>query len=195
MADSHGTLREPPHPLVAALIVALPAGSRVLLVGVGSGRHIPPLLEAGFRVDVLDEESLRTIVDGEQLAGGFDGALTTHALLHGTPGAIAAALGAIGERLRDGAPFHLTLGSTADPRFGAGARIEDGTWAANGGPESGVPHSYFDEAGARVLLADWDVLALEQHSAAETAGRWAHQPEELASMVHWFARITRRQPT
>lgn len=192
MAEGHGTLHEPPHPLAGALIVALPAGSRILLAGVGSGRHIPPLLEAGFRVDALDEASLRAVVEGEPFPGGFDGALSTHALLHGTPDAIAAARGAIGERLNPGAPFHLTLGSSADPRFGAGTRIDDATWSASTGPEAGVPHAYFDEGGARRLLVDWDVLALEARSAAETAGRWAHQPDELATMVHWFARIARR---
>jgi hypothetical protein len=177
---------------VAALIAALPTGSRVLLVGVGSGRHIPPLLEAGFRVDALDEPTLRAVVDGEPLFGEFDGAISTHALLHGTPDAIAAALGAIGARLQAGAPFHLTLGSTADPRFGTGTRIDDATWAAFTGPEAGVPHAYFDEDGVRRLLADWDVLDLERRSAAQTAGRWAHQPDELATIVHWFARIARR---
>jgi len=192
VAESHGTLREPPHPLVGALIAALPADSRVLLVGVGSGRHIPPLLKAAFRVDALDEATLRAVVDGEPFSGEFDGAVSTHALLHGTPGAIAAALGAIGARLRAGAPFHLTLGSTADPRFGTGTRVDDATWSALTGPEAGVPHAYFDEVGVRVLLADWDVLALEARSAAATAGRWAHRPDELATMVHWFARIARR---
>jgi hypothetical protein len=192
VAEGHGTLIEPPHPLVGALIAALPSGSRVLLIGVGSGRHIPPLLQAGFRVDVLDEDSMRTIVDGEPFNGGFDGALSTHALLHGTPESIQAALRAIGDRLRDGAPFHLTLGSKADPRFGAGTRIDDATWAAPAGTEAGVPHAYFDEGEVRALLIDWDVLDLEQRNAAETAGRWAHRPSELATMVHWFARIARR---
>jgi SAM-dependent methyltransferase len=68
---------------------------------------------------------------------------------------------------------------------------DDATWAADSGPEAGVPHAYFDEKAARQLLSGWNVVALEERSAAETAGRWTHSAAETATMVHWFARLER----
>ena len=211
MADEPDTLREPPHPLVVALAEGLPAGSRVLVVGVGSGRHIPPLLEASFHVDVVEEDAGRATTAAERFAGeprvrvaragyagsmpfalDYDGAVSTHALLHGSPPTIAVSVAAIGHRMRPGALFHLTLGSIRDPRCGGGVMIDDATWAAESGPESGVPHAFFDENAARALLSEWDILSLDERSAAETAGRWAHARAETATMIHWFARLKRR---
>jgi hypothetical protein len=185
LAEGPDTLRETPHPLVRALIETLPPGSRVLVVGVGNGRHIPPLTEAGFTVDAVDD--LNSAARSE-----YDGAIATHALLHGSPLTIAELLAAIEARMRAGGLFHLTLGSTKDPRYGRGVMIDDATWAAESGPERGVPHAFFDERSARALLAGWNVLSLDERSAAETAGRWAHSPNERAMIVHWFARLARR---
>jgi SAM-dependent methyltransferase len=205
------TLQGSAHPLASALAGALPSGARVLLLGVGSGRHIPPLLEAGFAIDVVEDDRARAEAAIARFAGEprvriarlseagdlpfdatYDGALTTHALLHGTPDRIAASLAAVTTRLRPGAPFHLTLGSRNDPRFATGIALDEATRVTTEGAEAGVPHAYFDEAGARLLLADWEILALDERSAAETAGRWAHAPGELETMVHWFARVARR---
>jgi hypothetical protein len=200
-----------PHPLVTALLDAVPAGGRVLLLGVGSGRHVPPLLAGDLRIDVVDDEADRARAAAARFAGDarvrieqarydsplpfdatYDGALTTHALLHGTPATIAAVLQVVSARMRPAAPFHLTLGSRRDPRFESGTALDDSTRVAADGAEAGIPHAYFDEAGARRLLSGWEILSLEERSAAETAGRWAHAPSELASMVHWFARVTIR---
>jgi hypothetical protein len=101
-------------------------------------------------------------------------------------------LAAIADRMRPGAPFHLTLGSRRDPRFGAGVALDEATRVTTGGAEAGIPHAYFDEPAARLLLSEWEILSLDERSAAETAGRWAHAPSELESMVHWFARVARR---
>jgi hypothetical protein len=198
-----------PHPLVTALLDAVPAGGRVLLLGVGSGRHIPPLLAGDLRIDVIDDEADRARAAAARFAADarvriersrydaplpfdapYDGALTTHALLHGTPAVIAAVLEVVSARMRPAAPFHLTLGSHRDPRFESGTALDASTRVAESGAEAGVPHAYFDEAGARRLLSSWEILSLEERSAAETAGRWAHAPSELESMVHWFARVT-----
>jgi hypothetical protein len=208
------TLQGTPHPLVAALIDAVPSRSRVLLLGVGSGRHIPPLLAADLRIDVLEEDAERAGVavarfsadDGVRIAHGrydltppfdatYDGALSTHALLHGRPQTVAAVLAAVADRMRPDAPLHVTLGSRRDPRFGAGMALDEATRVAASGTEAGIPHAYFDETSARLLLSGWEILSLEERSAAETAGRWAHNPSELESMVHWFARVTRRAST
>jgi hypothetical protein len=208
------TMRGTPHPLVAALIDAVPARSRILLLGVGSGRHIPPLLAANLRIDVLEEDAKRAGAasarfaadDRVRVAHGrydepppfdatYDGALSTHALLHGRPETVAAVLATLASAMRPGAPLHVTLGSRRDPRFGAGTPFDEATRVATTGTEAGIPHAYFDEVSARRLLSDWEILSLEERSAAETAGRWAHNPSELESMVHWFVRAARSAPT
>ena len=97
--------------------------------------------------------------------------------------------------MRPGAPLHVTLGSRRDPRFGGGMVLDEATRVGTTGTEAGIPHAYFDEVSARRLLSDWEILSLEEQSAAETAGRWAHAPSELESMVHWFARVVRPAPT
>jgi hypothetical protein len=193
------------------LIAALAAGNRVLLLGVGSGRHIPPLLGAGLSVDVVEEDPARAAgavkrwaatprvrIARARYAGGpvpfafgFDGALATHALLHGDAARVAAALAAVGNRLRPGAPFNFTLGSTRDPRFERGKRIDAASWAPEDGDEAGVAHVYFDERGMRALLDSWDVIEVEEREAGATAGAWAH-PSGAGGLVHWFVRARRR---
>jgi len=197
-----------PHPLARRIAEALAAHgrpTRVLLLGIGNGRNLPVLLAAGARIDALEEdpERLRAaaarfaaeprlrLVRGRYeeaipLGGGFDAALSTHALLHGTPEAVARAVAAVRNRLAPGAPFFATLGSTADPRYGAGERVAPGTFAAVAGPERGVPHAFFDENSARALFAGFDLRALERTDAHESAGRWAHSEAEAASIIHWF---------
>ncbi len=188
MTEGHRTLPGPPHPLARALVGALSAPARVLIVGAGSGRHVPVLRDAGFTVETIEVDDLRAMTT----PGAIDGALSTHALLHGRPAEITAALACVRDLLRPGAPFYFTLGSTADPRFGHGTRIDDATWAPNEGSETGVPHAYFDERGASEFLVNWEIESLESRSAAETAGRWAHTDAEAATLIHWFVRARKR---
>jgi hypothetical protein len=201
-----------PHPLAVELAAAVGAasGARALLLGIGSGRNVLPLLTAGTRVDAIEDDPERARLAlirfaGESrvrvaraayggpypFAGSFDGALSTHALLHGTPHHVAAALAAVRNRLAPRAPLFLTLGSKHDPRFGGGAPVAEDTFVADSGSEAGIPHCYFDEAGARALLAGFGVDSLEERSAAESAGTWAHAADEAAALVHWFARVRR----
>ena len=206
------TLEGPPHPLVAALADVVAPGKRVLVVGFGSGRHLPHLLERGLFIDVIEEDPQRAdaaIAGFDQhprvriararydhplpFDATYDGAVTTHVLLHGTPRTIASALAMVARQIRAYAPFHLTLGSQRDPRFRTGTSLDAQTRVAESGSEAGIPHAYFDAGGARALLSSWKILSLEEHDAAQTAGRWAHAPNELETMVHWFARITRRR--
>jgi hypothetical protein len=203
-----GTLPEPPHPLALDVTGAIPPGGRVLVVGIGSGRNLPPLLAAGLHVDAVEADAARAADAAARWSGkgvrvararygsgpipfasGFDGALATHALLHGDPASIGAALAAVRDRLKPGAPFYFTLGSTRDPRFGAGTRIDAATWAPNDGDEAGVPHAYFDEPAARALLRGWTLDSLEERDAAATAGAWAHPGGHAGA--HWFVRARR----
>jgi hypothetical protein len=200
------------HPLSLALGEALVrvVTPRILLLGVGNGRNLPPLLAGGTRVDVLDDDPSRTasisqrykseaglrIVTGEYdaplpFAERFDGALSTHALLHGDRNRVRTALNNVFAALNDGTPLYVVLGSRSDPRYGHGRRIEDGVFAPDDGPEAGVAHVFFDEAGVRDVLGGFVLIGLEETSAAQSAGRWAHATEEAAGIVHWFVRAAK----
>ncbi len=209
--DTPGATGAPvPHPLALELANALAPGARVLLLGVGSGRNVPCLLGAGARVDAVEEDPDRARAALERFAGegrvritrgrysgplaftgGFDAALSTHALQHGSLAQVAAAVGAARNRLRPGALFFLTLGSKRDPRYASGRRIDANVVAPRDGAEAGVPHVFLDESEVVTLLAGFDLDSVVEDSAAETAGTWAHTADEARTLVHFFVRARR----
>jgi hypothetical protein len=201
-----------PHPFaleLAPLLAAEPS-ARVLLVGIGNGRNLPPFIAAGLRVDAVESDAVRArdaavrfaaessvritragYAGPYPFAGGFAGALCTSALLHGTPVEVARTLAAIRARLRPGAPLFATFGSTRDPRFGRGTRVDAATYAPDDGAESGVPHAFFDAERLRSILDGFALDSAYEGSAADTAGRWAHEPEDAAALIHWFVKAQR----
>jgi hypothetical protein len=181
-----------------------------LVLGSGNGRNVTPFTQIGLRVDILEQDEARArdaaarYADGPHVRvraglytgpypfeGGFAGALSTSALLHGTAADVAHSVAAVRAALRPAAPFFCTLGSTRDPRFGNGRRIDDQTFAPEDGSEAGVAHAYFDESHVRTMLEGFEIDVLTQASAAETVGAWAHTNEEAATIVHWFVRARR----
>ena len=205
---------EPPvaHPLaleLARIVATQTPPPRVLVLGVGSGRNLPVLLATGARVEAIEDDParLRDVVlrfdrpdvragrygGPYPFASGFAGALSTHALLHGSRATIADAISAVRAVLAPGGHFFTTLGSTRDPRYGTGRRLEANTFAASEGSEAGIPHVYFDETRARELFAGFELEALDLVDAAETAGRWAHSVAEARTLVHWFAHARVRE--
>jgi hypothetical protein len=177
------------HPLAISLIARLRANphARVLEIGAGRGRNTEALRAAGLDVDAL--------ADGAPVsadASRYDGALSTHALLHGTPATVAAAIAAIANALKPGAPLHATFASTRDARFGAGVRISEHVYAAETGDEAGVPHVYFTADELRSLLEPRFTIESLQETAADTiVGNWAHS-EPLHGVMHWFVRAAAR---
>jgi hypothetical protein len=208
------TMAEKPHPLALALadlVRSAPSdGPRfVLALGGGSGRNIPPLLAAHLSVDILEEDpdrarALRDRFDREptvRVAHGsyaepnifkqrYNAVLSTHALLHGSPSSISAAIQALKDRLVPDADLMLTLGSASDPRFGTGQRIDAQTWTPEEGPEAGVPHVYYDREEAHTLLRSFAVVSLREVYARDIVGSWAHAPDRTPGIVHWFAHVT-----
>jgi hypothetical protein len=184
-----GNLRRA-HPLAISLIARLRAvpAARVLEIGAGTGRNTEALRAAGFQIDAL--------ADGAPIPARekyYDGALSTHALLHGTPGTIAASLVAIANALKAEAPLHATFASTLDARFGKGRRISKHVFAAESGDEAGVPHVYFTGEGLRSLLeANYAVESLQETAADDIVGIWAHR-EPLQGIVHWFVRSVKKR--
>jgi len=197
------------HPLAEALAARLATqpDPRVLLLGIGSGRNVGPFVRAGVRVHAVEQDvaraeaAKRAFVANDSVCiecacygGPFPertrvaGALSTHALLHGTPAAIAAAVQAVRERLETGGSFFVTLGSVRDPRFGRGTRIAEGAFAPSDGSEAGVTHSFFDEAGVRSLFSAFELEGAYEDCAAATVGTWAHEPDQARDIVHWYVK-------
>ena len=179
-SPEHGSIR-PPHPLCLALIERLRErpGAAIFEIGAGSGRNTRALEAAGFAVN-----------DG---VGPFAGALSTHALLHGTPDDIREQLAVIARALEPGAPFYVTFGSVHDARYGEGTTLAPFTFAPTEGDEIGVAHAFFDESRLRALLDEhWIVEDLHEHNVDDVAGTWAHEQRPLHNSVHWFALLQKR---
>ena len=173
------------HPLARALVARLPSGARVFEIGHGSGRNHRALEAAGFEVLHFGAEAAPP--------EGAAGALSTHALLHGSPAEIAAHLAEIARGLAIGAPFFATFGSRRDARFGTGTRLGPATFAPTEGDERGVAHSYFDEATLRgVFAADFTIEELREVEVDAVVGGWAHANAPLRGAMHWFAVAHRR---
>jgi hypothetical protein len=179
-SDSSRPPARPAHALALDLLRRLGthSGATVLEIGRGSGRNTAALTAAGHIVVGLNDPV------------SADAALSTHALLHGTRADVAALLEEIAERLRPGAPFYGTFGSTEDARFGEGTRIDDGCYAPSGGDEAGVAHAFFDEAALREMLQPrWEIDRLDHVRVDDVAGAWAHLERPLRDAYHWFARL------
>jgi hypothetical protein len=182
-----GNLRRA-HPLAISLIARLRAipNARILEIGAGRGRNTEALRAGGLEVD--------SIADGAPVPARekyYDAALSTHALLHGTPGTVATSLSAIANALKPGAPLHATFASTLDARFGKGQRISKHVYVAETGDEAGVPHVYFTGEELRSLLEpNFDVESIQETAADDIVGTWVHR-EPLRGVVHWFVRAIR----
>lgn len=199
-----------PHPLAQALLERLPARSRVLEVGPGSGRNLAALLPS---IDVVALEAdrkraaalrenfahaARRIVDGDYSRLPFDEArfaavLSTHALLHGTPRAVQELLAEIWRVCRPGALLFATFGSQRDRRFGEGTRLADNCFAPAGGDEAGIAHSFFNGNSLRGLLPEFGIERLEEVNVDAIAGSWAHGGQPLSGAVHWFTVLRKPQ--
>ena len=181
--DSPQPAVRPPHPLALELIERLRSrpGAIVLEIGRGSGRNTRALEAAGF-----------TVVDpGAQTAAAA--ALSTHALLHGTPASIAELLSTVAQLVEPNGAFYATFGSVRDARFGQGVALAENVFAPEAGDESGVAHTYFTEDALRGMLErSWAIESLEEVGVDEIAGSWAHRERPLAAAVHWFLRARRR---
>lgn len=203
-------MNEAPHPLALELArmldqpVATP--HQVLVVGAGSGRNLPPFLRSGIAVDALEPDTeraaaLRTryaaqaavrVAEADYqhpaaLAASYSAALSTNAYLHGRRVEVAGALSALANMLASPGFIAITLGSTRDPRYGAGWEWEPGVWAPTSGNEYGVPHLFLDEDGVLALLApSFEIITLREVFAGDLVGRWVHPALVAEDTVHWF---------
>jgi hypothetical protein len=185
--DSAHRREEAAHPLAVDLAATLSPGSRVLVLGAGNGRSLPPLRAAGAGVEIAaaDDELL------DEHAGPYDAILSTHALLHGTCESVARRVASLERLLAPTGRLYATFGSTSDPRFGTGVPTTGGGWAPASGDEAGIGHAYFDHTSLARVLEPFARVQMEQRDVAEVIGRWAHTTGEAGPSVHWFVEAQR----
>jgi hypothetical protein len=210
------SMNDTPHPLALALAemartTATTSPRYALIVGVGSGRNIAPLRDAGLHIDVWEEDAVRGEATAQRFAADahvritqtpytqgtsthrYAFVLSTHALLHGTSESIPAILATLAANITPDAHLMLTFGSSHDPRCGQGARLDGRTWVPREGPEADIPHVYYDATDIRALLQPFTIVTLTETNARENVGAWAHNPSEPPEIVHWYAHLTTRE--
>lgn len=186
----HERIPRRPHPLAAELIERLRATplARVLDFGAGSGRNSAALAAAGYAVQAVSDDAVAGFTAGSR----FDAAVSTHALLHGTPVAIADRVHALAAALKPQAPLYATFGSKTDLRYGKGTHVDEDTFAPESGDEQGVAHAYFDEYALRAILEPWFLVeSIEERAVDRVVGTWAHAQRPQGT-VHWFVRARRQ---
>ncbi len=182
----------PAHPLAEELIQALRrrGGGRVLDFGSGMGRNGEALKDAGFDVlSIKDVAAAGTsaLAEIDVRDAPLDGALSTHALLHGTPQSVRERVVAIARVLSGEAYFFATFASTRDARYGRGEQVAEATFAPLDGDERGVAHVYFDEARLRAVVEPYfRIVQLDECVADAIAGTWAHPTSPLRGAAHWM---------
>jgi tRNA (uracil-5-)-methyltransferase TRM9 len=185
IADSFDRTRRRPWPHVVAFLESLPAGTRVLDLMAGNGRHAKAAAALGLPVLALDWSAPllrkapaptdRVLADAAALPlrDAAFGACVYAAGLHGLPTAAgrAASLAELRRVLRPGGTAQVTVWSRAAPRF---AGVPPGQadvvvpWKADGAQEVRHYHLY---TGAS-LRADLDAAGfqVEALGAASIAG-------------------------
>ena len=178
---------QPAHPLASALAEAV-AGlhpAHVLLLGAGDGHNLAPFRAGSIVVYVVPAGGSLA-----ELVGPFDGALSTHDLLHGTRRTVAARLLQLRSLLAPDGRLYATFGSTHDPRCGAGDAVDGGDgWAPGEGDEAGIVHAYFDEPSLRAALVGFTIVSIGERDVTEIVGRWAHRNGGPA--IHWVVEARR----
>lgn len=154
-----------PDPWVVSFLAGVPAGSRLLDVGCGCGRHLRSASQKGILAVGLDEsavalqlavDSLRGMACNADLAqgdfsslpflsGSFDAVLSTYCANHGTREQVRGYFSEMARVLRPGGKMAVILSAAGDYREGIGDRLEQHTYVLTDGPEEGVPHHYATE--------------------------------------------------
>lgn len=196
IADSFDRTRQRPWPHVVAFLEALPAGSRVLDLMAGNGRHSKAAVAAGHDVVALDwsrpllakSAGDRVLADATRLPlrDGFFDACVFVAGLHGIPTAAGrgACLRELRRVLRAGGTAQVTVWSRAAPRFRAtgppGQPIDvQVPWRGEGHDEARHYHLYTPAALRDDLEAAG--LAVDRLEGAALA---AEDADNLVALVH-----------
>jgi SAM-dependent methyltransferase len=148
----------------------------------GAGRHTLLVARMGheaFASDISENGIRRTRgrLEKERLAGRLEladmtrdpwggarlhGAFCWDAIHHNTLANVRAAVEVVRANLLPGGLFMATVISSKAATAGKGREVEKDTLVRDDGPEAGVPHHYFDEAGIRDLFRGWTPLILAE---------------------------------
>ena len=172
---------------------------RILDVGFGTGRHTIFLAENGFEVYGIDisktgkeiterkvkEKNLKNvhlrIADMRKIPfknDSFDAVIAVYTLPHNTFNGLKEAVSELWRVLKPKGILVATLLSVKDSRYGTGKKVAPDTFSGFDDPdESDVPHHFSDEKEAKELLAEFDLIKLEEKSM--------HSERRKATSVHW----------
>jgi len=159
-------------------------------LGCGAGRHSVFLAQQGFTVTAADIsataiEHTRTRLReaGVEAAllrldmlqwpfadAAFDAVVAYNVVYHARRAEIESMLAQIRRILRPRGLLFVTFKSTLDAEYGRGTELAPFTWAPDAGIEQGVAHYYVDEAEAKRLLAEFELLSLVHKQELPVAG-------------------------
>jgi cyclopropane fatty-acyl-phospholipid synthase-like methyltransferase len=187
----------PPLPEVEEMADRLQAEghSRVLDIGCGLGRHTVYLAARGSEVTATDvassaiekcTENLKaagltaTMVEIEMTEfpwpdGHFTGAVASNVIHHTDLATLKQIIASITRVLADGGYFAWVTPTPRHFACGRGREIEPMTWVDAGTHDGHLPHHYSTEEEVRELLADYEILLLDEHE----------YPEGENSRWHW----------
>jgi len=200
--------RQPHRAVVAFAETLRQRGAQgVLDLGCGAGRHVVYLAQLGFRVCGVDISVTGLAATRQWLAdkhltahlhlsdmtalpypeAHFDGVISLYVIYHNPLANIQRTAAEIERVLRPGGQALLSLISTRGHRYGQGREIEPDTFLPESGPDANLPHHFFDESGARALLAAFCLveLHLDEHEETQEDGR-SHRHS------HWVAIVEKK---
>lgn len=162
-----------PHPIALDFVTQMPPRAHVLDLGCGAGRHLVPMLDAGFITEGVDISpngleraskrlashpytslltlqiaSMNNLPYGDEV---FDGVLSVNVINHGTLGLIRETFAEVFRVLKPGGMLRALMISDEDLRCGMGERIEERTFVPTEGIEEGVPHHYCNRDDLQAL--------------------------------------------
>ena len=204
--DERFRWKEPREEVVAfAQDLQRRGAQRVLDLGCGAGRHVVYLAREGLNVcgtDIsprgleytrawLEQEGLHADLQLSDMTvipypdEYFDGIISTNVIHHNTLDNIRRCVAEMHRVLVPGGRALLIVQSKRGYRYGKGQQLEPDTFVHDSGPEAGIAHHFFDEAGLRDLFADFHILALtpDERDEVEDGMHYLHS--------HWVVMVER----
>jgi len=166
---------------------------RVLDIGCGLGRHTVYLAARGLEVTATDVASsaieqctsnleeaglTATMVEVEMSDfpwpdAHFAGAVASNVIHHTDLATLKAIISSITRVLSDGGYFVWVTPTPRHFACGRGRELEPMTWVGFDTSDGHLPHHYSTEEEVRELLADYEVLSLDEHEYREGENsRW-----------------------
>lgn len=195
-----------PDKIVLDLCDELKAGSRVLDLGCGAGRHTVLLAKRGFKTFATDysqnaielsnywikqekltaEFKLSNFTQIPYASHFFDAVISTNVINHAVFDDVKKAVSEVCRVLKKGGLFYFLVISDLDFRFGVGKKIESSssprTYVFDRGPEQGVIHHFFNEEDFEFLSKNFDYKLKLATSPADS-------PEQKDSVASGFEDI------